>query len=198
MDRIILSYDGYCAYLLIVDSASQRVWAFLTASKEPPVAILRAFMQKFCLSNGIMRTNQGGKLARSNEFRTAMLNQFDYVVKPTGGDSPSQNGGAEYTTIPSRSKFARCSTARVSRQNSGLRRCYTQSTYITDLFTWRLDERHSRVGMPANQMLHISKHWALRSASSGLVRDNASSTAMTLLAFFLGTPPPTTILSTSM
>jgi hypothetical protein len=36
LDRAITSYDGYCAYLLIVDSASRRVWAFLTASKEPP------------------------------------------------------------------------------------------------------------------------------------------------------------------
>ena len=29
-DRVVLSYDGHCAYLLIVDSASRRVWAFLT------------------------------------------------------------------------------------------------------------------------------------------------------------------------
>jgi hypothetical protein len=94
-DRIVLSYNGYCAYLLIVDSASQRVWAFLTALKESPLAILRAFMQKFCLRDGIIRTDQGGKLARSNEFWTGMLNEFGYVVKPTGADSPSQNGGAE-------------------------------------------------------------------------------------------------------
>jgi hypothetical protein len=67
-DRIVLSYDGFCAYLLIVDSASRRVWAFLTASKDPPLAILRAFMRKFSLSDGIIQTDQGGKLARSNEF----------------------------------------------------------------------------------------------------------------------------------
>jgi hypothetical protein len=94
-DRIILSYDGFCAYLLIVDSASRRVWAFLTASKEPPLAIQWAFMHKFCLSDGIIRTDQGGELARSNEFRTAMLDKFGYVVEPTGADSPLQNGGAE-------------------------------------------------------------------------------------------------------
>jgi hypothetical protein len=52
-------------------------------------------MRKFCLSNGIIRTNQGAKLARSNECWTAMLNEFDYVIEPTGADIPSQNSGAE-------------------------------------------------------------------------------------------------------
>ena len=92
---IVLSYDGFCAYLLVVDSASRRVWAFLTASKDPPLAILRAFMRKFSLSDGIIQTDQGGKLARSNEFRSAMLTEFGYVVKPTGANSPSQNSGAK-------------------------------------------------------------------------------------------------------
>jgi hypothetical protein len=68
LDQIIRSSDGYCTYLLIVDSASQRVWAFLTASKEPPLAILSAFMKKFGLSNGIIWTDQGGKLTRSDNF----------------------------------------------------------------------------------------------------------------------------------
>jgi hypothetical protein len=94
-DRIVLSYDGFCAYLFIIDSASRRVWAFLTALKEPPLAILRAFMRKFCLSDGIIRTDQGGELAWSDKFRTAMLDNFGYVVEPTGADSPLQNGGAE-------------------------------------------------------------------------------------------------------
>ncbi len=94
-DRIVTSYDGFCTYLLIVDSASRRVWAFLTESKEPPLSILRAFMKKYGLADGIIRTGQGGELARSDDFRTAMLKEFEYVVEPTGADSPSQNGGAE-------------------------------------------------------------------------------------------------------
>ena len=75
-DRVVLSYDGHCAYLLIVDSASRRVGAFLTKSKEPPIAILRAFMLKYGTGNGIVRTDQGGKLARSDAFRATMLKDF--------------------------------------------------------------------------------------------------------------------------
>jgi hypothetical protein len=95
LDRIVCLYDRFCAYLLIVDSASRRVWAFLTETKEPPLAILRAFMTKFGIANGVIRTDQGGKLAWSADFRMAMLQEFDYVIKPTGADSPCQNGGAE-------------------------------------------------------------------------------------------------------
>jgi hypothetical protein len=94
-DQIVFSYDGHCAYLLIEDSASRRVWAFLTKSKEPPITILNAFMSKFGTGSGIIRTDQGGKLAQSNAFRETMLKDFGYVVECTGADSPSQNGGAE-------------------------------------------------------------------------------------------------------
>jgi hypothetical protein len=34
-DRVVLSYDGFLSYLLIVDEASRHVWVFLTKSKEP-------------------------------------------------------------------------------------------------------------------------------------------------------------------
>ncbi len=94
-DRIVLSYDGYRAYLIIVDSASRRVWVFLTASKSPPITIMRAFLTKFGLANGVIRTDQGGELARSDDFRRAMMEEFSYTVEPMGADSPSQNGGAE-------------------------------------------------------------------------------------------------------
>ncbi len=38
---------------------------------------------------------EGGKLACSAAFRYMMLQEFGYVLEPTGADSPSQNGGAE-------------------------------------------------------------------------------------------------------
>ena len=94
-DRVIVSYDGYSAHLIIVDGASRRVWVFLTMNKDPPLAILRAFMPRFGLPTGLVRTDQGGELARCQEFRNMMLHDFGYVVEPTGADSPSQNGGVE-------------------------------------------------------------------------------------------------------
>ena len=94
-DRIVTSYDGFSSHLIIVDSASRRVWAFLTKTKEPPLDILSAFMKKFGIGNGVIRTDQGGELARSDAYRALMLDTFGYVVEPTGADSPSQNGGAE-------------------------------------------------------------------------------------------------------
>jgi hypothetical protein len=39
--------------------------------------------------------DQGGELTWSANFCTTILKEFDYVIKPTGADSPSQNGGAE-------------------------------------------------------------------------------------------------------
>jgi hypothetical protein len=93
-DRIVTSYDRYSAHLIIVDSASWWVWAFLTKSKEPPINILRAFMLKFGVRDGVIRMDQGSELARSNSFCEVMLKEFRYVVKPIRADSPSQNGGA--------------------------------------------------------------------------------------------------------
>jgi hypothetical protein len=94
-NRIVMSYDGYCAYLLIVDGATRRSWTFLTASKEPPIAICLAFLHNFGDTRGIIRTDQGGKLARSDGFITTMLKDRGYVVERTGANSPSQNGSVE-------------------------------------------------------------------------------------------------------
>jgi hypothetical protein len=91
----VQSYDGYSAYLLIVDGASRRVWVFLTENKKPPIAILKAFLRKFGNDKGVIRTDQGGKLARCDDIRNTMMNDFSYAIEPTGADSPSQNGGAE-------------------------------------------------------------------------------------------------------
>ena len=95
MDWVVLSYDGHRAYLLIIDSASRYIWCFLTNTKDPPLAILHAFMSKYGAGTGLIRTNQGGELAQSKAFRDTMLQDFGYVVKPTSADSPSQNGGTE-------------------------------------------------------------------------------------------------------
>ena len=72
-DRVIISYDGYSSHLIIVDGASRRIWVFLTASKDPPIDILRAFMPRFGLQKGLVRTDLGGELARCHAFKTMML-----------------------------------------------------------------------------------------------------------------------------
>jgi hypothetical protein len=94
-NHIVMSYDGYCTYLLIIDGTTRRSWMFLTASKEPPITICLAFLHDFGNTWGIIRTDQGSELARSNGFITAMLKNHGYVVECTGANSPSQNGSAE-------------------------------------------------------------------------------------------------------
>jgi hypothetical protein len=94
-DWVVTSYDSYSSHLVILNSASRRVWAFLTKSKDPPIDILWAFLKKFGVGTGVIITDRGSKLARSNTFRNMVLAEFGYVVEPTGVDSPSQNGGAE-------------------------------------------------------------------------------------------------------
>jgi hypothetical protein len=88
-------FDGYTSYVLIVDEKSKYSWIFLRKSKNPPVDLVRLFMKQFGKEDGgVIRVDQGGELARSNVFRTTMLKEFQYVVKPTGAD-PSQNGQVE-------------------------------------------------------------------------------------------------------
>ena len=95
-DRVVLSYDGFSSYLLIVDEASRFVWVFLTNTKEPPLDILDTFLSRFGHERGgSIRTDQGGELARSFALSDLVLRSHKYVLEPTGADSPSQNGSVE-------------------------------------------------------------------------------------------------------
>ena len=95
-DRVVLSYDGFSSYLLIVDEASRFVWVFLTSTKEPPMDIVDAFLSRFGHTHGgSIRTDQGGELARSLALSDLVLRTHNYVLEPTGADSPSQNGSVE-------------------------------------------------------------------------------------------------------
>jgi hypothetical protein len=95
-DRIVESFDGYSSYLIVVDECSRFIWVFLCRSKEPPIEEASAFLATFGLSTGgMIRCDQGGELARSKDFVTAMQERHQYSVEPTGADSPSQNGMAE-------------------------------------------------------------------------------------------------------
>ena len=96
-DRVVHSYDGYNSYLLVVDDKSAMTWVFLTRSKEPPLTIVRLFLQTFGRPDGgfMIRCDQGGELGRSPAFVTMCAEEFRYYVEPTGADSASQNGQAE-------------------------------------------------------------------------------------------------------
>ena len=95
-DQIVESFNGYKSYLLVVDKTTLYTWLFLTKTKKPPTNIIRIFLTKYGHEDGgLIRVDQGGELARCNEWRTMALKEHRYVVEPTGADSPSQNGQAE-------------------------------------------------------------------------------------------------------
>jgi hypothetical protein len=57
-DRVVCSYDGCSSYLLVVDKALHFGWIFLTATKEPPLDIIRAFLaQHGHAGGGCIRTD---------------------------------------------------------------------------------------------------------------------------------------------
>eukprot|EP00804_Cyclotella_cryptica_P009450 CCRYP_017763-RA/>CCRYP_017763-RA protein AED:0.37 eAED:0.18 QI:0/0/0/1/1/1/2/0/848 len=62
---------------------------------KPPMALLNLFLDLFgSKAGGSIRCDQGGKLARSHEFVTAMSIR-KYSVEPTGADNASQNKAVE-------------------------------------------------------------------------------------------------------
>ena len=52
-------------------------------------------MTQFGVSGGIVRTDQGGELASNAKFITMLEHDLHYAVKPTGANSPLQNGAVE-------------------------------------------------------------------------------------------------------
>jgi hypothetical protein len=46
-DRVVTSFDGFTAYLLIVDEALHHKWEFLTSTKDPPLDLIDEFLTRF-------------------------------------------------------------------------------------------------------------------------------------------------------
>ena len=72
------------------------MWVFLTKSKDPPLDIIDQFLWKFGHDDGrSIRSDQGGELAKSSVLADMVLWEHNYVFKPTGANSPLQNGAVE-------------------------------------------------------------------------------------------------------
>ncbi len=90
-DRLVLSFDNFTSYLLTINKALRHAWVFLTASKDPPIDIVKAFLMQFGHTDGgLIRTDEGGELAHLVKFCNMVLRNHNYTIEPTGMDSPSQ------------------------------------------------------------------------------------------------------------
>ena len=68
-DQMINSYDGFSAYLAVVDEHSRHIWVFLCKSKKPPVDLIFAFLLLHSRdAGGVVRCNKDGELAQSADF----------------------------------------------------------------------------------------------------------------------------------
>ena len=96
-NKMVRSHDGYSSYILIVDHATRYMWVFLTKNKCPPIHFIDRFLRTYGLQDDtvkIVRTDQGGELARSTAFCQTVA-QCGYQVEITGTDNSSQNGKVE-------------------------------------------------------------------------------------------------------
>ncbi len=153
-DRVVTSYDGYSSHLVIVDSASRRVWAFLMKSKDPPINILRAFLKKFGVSMGVIRTDQGGKLARRDTLHERYLRSSGTLSNQQVRTVPYKTVALRATTTLLRLRSALCCMALVSLLASGPLHSSMRYTYTTASSILPLAGLHTRVGMVVNQMSH--------------------------------------------
>ena len=51
-DHVVQLFDGFVAYLVIVDEASQFTWVFLQKLKNPPTDLVSHFLQMYDRQNG--------------------------------------------------------------------------------------------------------------------------------------------------
>ena len=73
----VTSINRYNSYLIIVDRVTRYIWIFLTSSKTPPITVAQKILKKFKSTNNhrTVRTDQGGKLGKSQDFQNMVANE---------------------------------------------------------------------------------------------------------------------------
>ena len=94
--RVVASFDGFTAYLLIVDAATRYTWVFPTAGKQPPTDIIRQHLSRFGRASGlrVIRMDHGGELYGARAVQDVILSA-GYVVEATGSGVHHRNGKVE-------------------------------------------------------------------------------------------------------
>jgi hypothetical protein len=106
----IISRRNFTTVLTIVDAASRMIWLFFTASKKPPLHILRWFFANQCQENrklADIRGNKDGALVRSYAFTTFLRDEEQPNLETTGGYESFLNGKVECPnrTLAERTRF---------------------------------------------------------------------------------------------
>jgi hypothetical protein len=80
-DRVVTSFGGYNSYLFVVNESTKFTWVYLCKSKEPPIQLVNLHLDQFGGKSGFICTDQGGKLAGSNNFIKQMAERH-FIVEP--------------------------------------------------------------------------------------------------------------------
>ena len=89
--KILESYDGYSAYLIILDKKTRYMWIFLCKNKIPPTKTVEKFLKKHGITEDLankeglkltIRTDRGGELYGSLAFKT-MAAKLRYSIELT-------------------------------------------------------------------------------------------------------------------
>jgi hypothetical protein len=95
----IPSIRGFTCFLVIVESRTSHRWAYCRRSKHPPIELclwfIRMIRRLLGFSIAVVRTDGGGELWGSNDFRRRLFEEAQVLVEPTGGENSAANGKAE-------------------------------------------------------------------------------------------------------
>ena len=85
------SIRKFTSTLLIVDTKTRKLWTFNTPNKQPPLNILRFFLEQLRMTGRKVmnvRTDMGGELAGCSEVCDLLHNEFQCNLQIIGGYSP--------------------------------------------------------------------------------------------------------------